>query len=214
MRKKLFPYYHSFMKAFGLQDKIYKTPTPINHICDNVYLGDFRAADDLPLLKEKNITAIVNCAFNLPSKFKKDITYLNLKLADEKNVQIIPALENAYDFIKEDPNRQILVHCVHGSSRSGSTVIFYLMKDKKWDYETCFNYVKERRNIIKPNEGFKKQLIDYYNKNIATLIKENNNIENKNEIFEKNNNIENNINNENNIENNNNENNFENNNDK
>ena len=214
MRKKLFPYYHSFMKAFGLQDKIYKTPTPINHICDNVYLGDFRAADDLPLLKEKNITAIVNCAFNLPSKFKKDITYLNLKLADEKNVQIIPALENAYDFIKEDPNRQILVHCVHGSSRSGSTVIFYLMKDKKWDYETCFNYVKERRNIIKPNEGFKKQLIDYYNKNIATLIKENNNIENKNEIFEKNNNIENNINNENNIENNNKENNFENNNDK
>ena len=214
MRKKLFPYYHSFMKAFGLQDKIYKTPTPINHICDNVYLGDFRAADDLPLLKEKNITAIVNCAFNLPSKFKKDITYLNLKLADEKNVQIIPALENAYNFIKEDPNRQILVHCVHGSSRSGSTVIFYLMKDKKWDYETCFNYVKERRNIIKPNEGFKKQLIDYYNKNIATLIKENNNIENKNEIFEKNNNIENNINNENNIENNNNENNFENNNDK
>jgi predicted protein tyrosine phosphatase len=202
------------MKAFGLQDKIYKTPTPINHICDNVYLGDFRAADDLPLLKEKNITAIVNCAFNLPSKFKKDITYLNLKLADEKNVQIIPALENAYNFIKEDPNRQILVHCVHGSSRSGSTVIFYLMKDKKWDYETCFNYVKERRNIIKPNEGFKKQLIDYYNKNIATLIKENNNIENKNEIFEKNNNIENNINNENNIENNNNENNFENNNDK
>ena len=215
MRKKLFPYYHSFMKAFGLQDKIYKIPTPINHICDNVYLGDFRAADDLSLLKEKNITAIVNCAFNLPSKFKKDITYLNLKLADEKNVEIISAMENAYNFIKEDPNRQILVHCVHGSSRSGSTVIFYLMKDKHWDYETCFNYVKERRNIIKPNEGFKKQLIDYYNKNIAILIKENINIENNIENSEKNNNIENtNINNYNTFENNNNENNFENNNDK
>ena len=198
MRKKLFPYYHSFMKAFGLQDKIYKTPTPINHICDNVYLGDFRAADDLSLLKEKNITAIVNCAFNLPSKFKKDIIYLNLKLADEKDVEIIPALENAYNFIKEDPNRQILVHCVHGSSRSGSTVIFYLMKDKKWDYETCFNYVKERRNIIKPNEGFKKQLIDYYNANIAIVNKENN-IGNNIEHINENNNIENNniINNEN-----------------
>ena len=198
MRKKLFPYYHSFMKAFGLQDKIYKTPTPINHICDNVYLGDFRAADDLSLLKEKNITAIVNCAFNLPSKFKKDIIYLNLKLADEKDVEIIPALENAYNFIKEDPNRQILVHCVHGSSRSGSTVIFYLMKDKKWDYETSFNYVKERRNIIKPNEGFKKQLIDYYNANIAIVNKENN-IGNNIEHINENNNIENNniINNEN-----------------
>ena len=181
MRKKLFPYYHSFMKAFGLQDKIYKTPTPINHICDNVYLGDFRAADDLPLLKEKNITAIVNCAFNLPSKFKKELTYLNLKLADEKDVQIIPALENAYKFIKEDPNRLILVHCVHGSSRSGSTVIFYLMKDKKWDYETCFNYVKERRNIIKPNEGFKRQLIEYYNNNIAPFNKEEDNKNDNNE---------------------------------
>ena len=188
MRKKLFPYYHSFMKAFGLQDKIYKTPTPINHICDNVYLGDFRAADDLSLLKEKNITAIVNCAYNLPSKFKKDIIYLNLKLADEKDVEIIPALENAYNFIKEDPNRQILVHCVHGSSRSGSTVIFYLMKDKKWDYETCFNYVKERRNIIKPNEGFKKQLIDYYNANIAIVNKEKN-IENNIEHINENNNV-------------------------
>ena len=188
MRKKLFPYYHSFMKAFGLQDKIYKTPTPINHICDNVYLGDFRAADDLSLLKEKNITAIVNCAYNLPSKFKKDIIYLNLKLADEKDVEIIPALENAYNFIKEDPNRQILVHCVHGSSRSGSTVIFYLMKDKKWDDETCFNYVKERRNIIKPNEGFKKQLIDYYNANIAIVNKEKN-IENNIEHINENNNV-------------------------
>ena len=170
------------MKAIGLQDKIYKTPTPINHICDNVYLGDFRAADDLPLLKEKNISAIINCAFNLPSKFKKELTYLNLKLADEKDVEIIPALENAYKFIKEDPNRLILVHCVHGSSRSGRTVIFYLMKDKKWDYETCFNYVKERRNIIKPNEGFKRQLIEYYNENIAPMSKEENNIENNDNI--------------------------------
>ena len=181
MRKKLFPYYHSFMKAIGLQDKIYKTPTPINHICDNVFLGDFRAADDLPLLKEKNISAIINCAFNLPSKFKKELTYLNLKLADEKDVEIIPALENAYKFIKEDPNRLILVHCVHGSSRSGSTVIFYLMKDKKWDYETCFNYVKERRNIIKPNEGFKRQLIEYYNNNIAPFNKEEDNKNDNNE---------------------------------
>ena len=150
-----------------MQDKIYKTPISINHICDNVFLGDFRAADDLPLLKEKKITAIINCAYNLPSKFPKEITYLNLKLADEKDVDIIPALENAYNFIKEDSSRLILVHCVHGASRSGSTVIFYLMKEKKWDFDTCFNFIKEKRNVIKPNEGFKKQLINYYNEHIA-----------------------------------------------
>ena len=219
MRKKLFPYYHSFMKAIGLQNKIYKTPTPINYICDNVFLGDFRAADNLSLLKEKNISAIINCAYNLPSKFPNELTYLNLNLADEKDVEIIPALEKAYKFIKEDPNRLIFVHCVHGSSRSGSTVIFYLMKDKNWDYETSFNFIKERRNIIKPNEGFKKQLIDYYNNNIAPFKKENNsentgnNIENNIKNNEKNeNNIQNNEKNENNTQNNEkNENDFQNN---
>ena len=46
------------------------------------------------------------------------------------------------------------------------------MKEKKWDFDTCLNYMKEKRDIVKPNEGFKKQLIDYYNKNIGNLINE------------------------------------------
>ena len=55
------------------------------------------------------------------------------------------------------------------------------MKEKKWDYDTCFNFIKKRREKIKPNEGFKRQLIDYYNKNItiSNNEKNNDNIENK-----------------------------------
>lgn len=32
--------------------------------------------------------------------------------------------------------------------------------------------MKEKRDIVKPNEGFKRQLVDYYNKNIGNLINE------------------------------------------
>ena len=47
-----------------------------------------------------------------------------------------------------------------------------MMKEKRWDYDTCYRYVKERRPIIEPNEGFEAQLRDYYEK----YIKNNNNI--------------------------------------
>ena len=166
--KKIYPYFHSVCKFVGLENKIYKASEPMNHIIDNIYLGDFRAADNLQFLKDNKITAIINCAYNLPSKFESEIKYLNLNLRDEKQMQIIPSMEQAYLFIKEDPNRNILVHCVYGKSRSASAVIFYLMKEKKWDYETCLNFVKEKRNIVEPNEGFKNQLVEYYQNNIAT----------------------------------------------
>lgn len=54
-----------------------------------------------------------------------------------------------------------LVHCKMGVSRSASTVIAYAMKEYGWDLETAFDYVKEKRNVTKPNPSFMKQLEEY-----------------------------------------------------
>ena len=51
-------------------------------------------------------------------------------------------------------------------SRSASLVAFYMMKEKWWDYDTCYYYMKERRPIVEPNYGFAEQLREYYSKNI------------------------------------------------
>ncbi len=48
-----------------------------------------------------------------------------------------------------------------GISRSGSTVIAYAMKQQHWPLEVALAYVRERRPIVKPNEGFMKQLHTY-----------------------------------------------------
>jgi atypical dual specificity phosphatase/dual specificity phosphatase 12 len=56
-----------------------------------------------------------------------------------------------------------LVHCYAGISRSASIIISYLMKKYNWSYEKAYNYVKNKRPIINPNRGFKKQLIQYEN---------------------------------------------------
>lgn len=49
---------------------------------------------------------------------------------------------------------RVLVHCAMGRSRSASMVIMYLMRKFQISFETSFNIVKLRREIIDPNEGF------------------------------------------------------------
>lgn len=48
-----------------------------------------------------------------------------------------------------------------GVSRSASTVIAYAMKQQNWQLDMALTYVRERRSIVKPNEGFMKQLQTY-----------------------------------------------------
>ena len=192
MSKKLarfFPLVHNTLKFFGIKNVLYKDATPIDHIIDNIYLGDFRTADNIDMLRQYNITHIINCAFNLPNRFPEQITYKRLDLRDEPDQPITERLEEAYQFIKENKDKNIFVHCVFGKSRSASVVIFYVMKEKKMNFQDAKNFVKNIRNIVEPNSGFESELNRYYEEHIKNEVennindgKEENNI---NEIKEK-----------------------------
>ena len=192
MSKKLarfFPLVHNTLKFFGIKNVLYKDATPIDHIIDNIYLGDFRTADNIDMLRQYNITHIINCAFNLPNRFPEQITYKRLDLRDEPDQPILERLEEAYQFIKENKDKNIFVHCVFGKSRSASVVIFYVMKEKKMNFQDAKNFVKNIRNIVEPNSGFESELNRYYKEHIKNEVennindgKEENNI---NEIKEK-----------------------------
>ena len=136
---------------------------PMNYIIDNIYLGGILAAENEHYLDQYNIGFVVNCAEEIHIKYKKRQVYA-LNLEDTETQKIFPIFELAYRIIKKFRNRNILVHCAAGMSRSASLVIFYLMKEKGWNYDQCFKYVKERRSVISPNDGFEKQLRDYYEK--------------------------------------------------
>ena len=169
---RFLPLIHNSFKKIGINVLYKKDVEPINHIIDNLYLGDFRAGDDLKILKEYNITHIINCAFNLPNKFPKDIVYKRLELRDEPNQPIIEKMKEAYEFIKENKDKNIFIHCVYGKSRSGSVVIFYVMNELKMDFDSARDYVKNIRNIVDPNEGFKNELNKYYEEFILPLKNE------------------------------------------
>ena len=189
---RFFPLVHNTLKFFGIKNALYKKDSnPIDHIIDNIYLGDFRTADNIDILKEYNITHIINCPFNLPNKYPEQITYKRLELRDETDQPIIEKLEEAYQFIKENKDKNIFVHCVFGKSRSASVVIFYIMKEKKLNFNEAKNFVKNIRQIVEPNSGFENELNRYYeehianNKNDSEEQKKDENNENINEIKEK-----------------------------
>ena len=182
---RFFPLVHNTLKFFGIKNALYKKDSnPIDHIIDNIYLGDFRTADNIDILKEHNITHIINCAFNLPNKYPEQITYKRLELRDETDQPIIEKLEEAYQFIKENKDKNIFVHCVFGKSRSASVVIFYIMKEKKLNFNEAKNFVKNIRQIVEPNSGFENELNRYYEEHIKNDKDENNKINDNNNINE------------------------------
>ena len=137
----------------------------MDYICDNIFLGDSIVASNETYLKENNISAVVNCAKDFISNYI-EIKFLELSLYDDTIELIIPKFEVAYKFIKEYSDNNILIHCLQGKSRSVSLVVFYLMKEKGWDYDTCIKFIKERRPSISPNIGYVEQLKEYYDKYI------------------------------------------------
>ncbi|VDN38899.1 unnamed protein product [Dibothriocephalus latus] len=54
-----------------------------------------------------------------------------------------------------------LVHCKMGISRSGATVVAYVMKEKGWDLKKSLDYVRSKRPCVNPNPNFLRQLETY-----------------------------------------------------
>ena len=48
-----------------------------------------------------------------------------------------------------------------GISRSASVVIAYVMKANNWNLKKAFRFVKDKRQSIRPNENFLRQLEVY-----------------------------------------------------
>jgi len=128
------------------------------------YLGSFSNACDIKELRKNKINYILNCAIECHNKkLPKDIKELHLKIKDNENFDLINYFEEANEFINKCKleGGTLLVHCKLGISRSASFVIAYLMENNNLSVEKALNFVKQKRNQIKPNEGFMSQLKRY-----------------------------------------------------
>ena len=133
----------------------------INKICENLYLSDWKGASNFHFIKELGITKIISLGDENEQKMYKfydDVEYLKIVIEDKEEENIYKYFEKTNKFISDG---NVLVHCNKGISRSSTIIISYFM-NKGLTYKQSYRKIKKIHYIIKPNEGFVKQLIDYY----------------------------------------------------
>jgi protein-tyrosine phosphatase len=124
-----------------------------------LYLGCWKDANNIVNLEALKIQRILNVTNDL-LKHHSDFNVKNVSILDLKTSNIQKHFEECFQFIEEskENNEKILVHCHAGRSRSATIVIAYLMKSQKMNLQEALDHVKEKRKIIRPNDGFMEQL--------------------------------------------------------
>jgi protein-tyrosine phosphatase len=155
----LFYISHKALRYVKMSNFMYHSDSPIDEITDNIYLGDFRAADDINILRDNGITHIINCAKDMPEVYPGEFEYLSLNLKDTANEDLTEAISVSMQFIKNAG--KVFIHCKQGVSRSASIVIAYLIKIKNMKYDNALMFVQMKRFCVNPNPGFESQLRKY-----------------------------------------------------
>lgn len=144
-------------EKFDINVMISKANEEINHIIDNIYLGDCSHTQDE--LYKLGISYVFNMTPNNYREYDKLIE-VKIPLEDSFKQNITDIFPTAIEQVKElnDEGLKIYIHCYAGISRSASFVIYYLMKYHKMNFENAFKYVRDKRYCIQPNASFVEQL--------------------------------------------------------
>lgn len=142
----------------------FKKDDPIpSEVIPGLYIGSIGAALNKNFLLENQIGFILTVADNLNNSFPDLFTYKSIEILDTIDFNILNVLDQAFEFIDTAVNsgNKVLVHCFAGKSRSATVVIAYLMKKHSMRLEAALEYLKAKRPVVMPNQGFLFQLALY-----------------------------------------------------
>ncbi len=156
-----------------------------NEVHPRIYVGNFKASQDIQWLRENKITIIVNCTKDL--KFLPEMSHTFVKytyripIDDNLELEEINNLTNwapeaVFNIVERwREGHTILIHCAAGMQRSAATaaMTIYVLQGYT-DYKQAISQVKSGRPIaFLPSANFKtsiQQFALYYDKQIRPLL--------------------------------------------
>jgi protein-tyrosine phosphatase len=142
---------------------------PMNEILDNfLYIGSLYDYGNIDKLHAAGITHILDVSSsetmhcNMLS-ILQNFRYVHYDMMDTITFPIYKYFEGANRLLNEVRRigGKILVNCHKGKSRSVTIVLNYIMETYNLTLDEAYAYVKERRSISGPNDGFINQLRIY-----------------------------------------------------
>lgn len=158
------PKEHAALSAYRLsRDDISGGPVNLDQIEPGLWLGNVTAAADLPTLEKlaiRSILTIDSCPLPAHVTENPGLRVKYIQASDVPREDLIKHFEDTNKFIRDSlaEERNVLVHCYFGVSRSATIVIAYIMDKYKLGYEAALHRVKSRRRFVMPNPGFVTQL--------------------------------------------------------
>lgn len=125
-------------------------PPSQDEILDGLFISNFIISSSRSFMHDKKIKLIVNCAKDIPNLHSSKLKYINIPVYDslDQNDIMYSYLDKTVDTIRSYHlyNKNVLVHCVAGISRSSTIVAAYLMKYYNYSLKDAIVFIISKRN--------------------------------------------------------------------
>jgi hypothetical protein len=129
-----------------------------SHIVDNIYLGSAFNAADFKMLKHLDIKVIINATKSIRNFNPSEFIYYNYPTEDIEDGSLRDYYETCYQSIVANSDKNVLVHCFAGRSRSAALVLYYIMKKYDVSLSDALDLLCEQRPLVNINQTFIKEV--------------------------------------------------------
>ena len=140
------------------REKKYSAPV---EILPNLYIGSLESVN-IKELQAIGINKIIIAGKHLKNSNHDHFDYLELLIDDSLEQEILEHCSIANNFIDNNKNYKILIHCYSGISRSATILISHIMYKFKINFNDAFKLVKEKYPKANPKSNFVNQLKKLY----------------------------------------------------
>ncbi|XP_059400950.1 serine/threonine/tyrosine-interacting-like protein 1 [Carassius carassius] len=160
----LYPFLRTQNIIYTIKELESLNPYPVEILPGKLYMGDYRQATNLQILKDLKINALVNLSDECSLVFKKaNCTVLHIRIADSSEADLIASFERMCIFIGSHLNTSssVLIFSTLGVSRCSAVTMAYIMHHLKYTLKEAWNHIQQCKANMRPNRGFVQQLSDW-----------------------------------------------------